>query len=62
MKSKEWYCGMGHAFMYGDEEWHYDESQGLDEDGYPIPMYCAAYMDDAGAMPCMDSSSLIPQF
>lgn len=53
-----WYCGNGHEFLFGNEDWHRDVSQGLDEDGLLIPMYCT-YKDEDNE-PCLDSSSLSP--
>lgn len=53
-----WWCGMGHSFTWGDEDWHAEASQGRMPEGDLIPMYCQA--DDENGDPCMDSSSLIP--
>jgi hypothetical protein len=55
-----WYCGNGHRFLYGNEEWHHEQGQGYWLEGLPnlpIPAYCLA---EFGGEPCMDSTSLVP--
>lgn len=61
-KPTYWCCGQGHRFLFGDEEWHEEASQGRLEGGELIPMYCLAdeETDEELDEPCMDSSSLIP--
>jgi hypothetical protein len=68
MAISTWTCGHGHTFTFGDEDWHYEQNQGLDDDGSPIPRFCTADFSadevdvEAGTYedePCMDSSSLI---
>lgn len=56
IKVAYWYCGRGHRFAFGQEDWHREVTQGQDEDGALIPMYCTE--DDEDGEPCLDSSSL----
>jgi hypothetical protein len=56
--TKRWFCGNGHAFAFGNEDWHFDDPQGFLNDGSPIPRYCTEE-DGKYGEPCMDSSSLI---
>jgi hypothetical protein len=60
-KAHKWYCGNGHLFTFGDEQWHEEVSQGSDTFGDDeeilIPMYCM--YNYPNGEPCLDSSSLI---
>lgn len=61
-----WACQHEHAFTYGDEDWHFEQAQRV-EDGYPIPRYCTEVWADGPYArrydmigdPCMDSSVLM---
>lgn len=68
MNVRVWHCGAGHTFLYGDEDWHFEMSQGLLSDGAPVPMYCTEvwtvydadpYIGRYEGEPCLESHSLI---
>lgn len=55
MRTGWWVCANYHVFSYGNEEWHAEVNQYV-EDGYPVPYYCQA--DEANGDPCLDSTHL----
>lgn len=56
------WCGNGHIFTYGNEDWHSESEsafQWITDEGVPIPTYCPEDMSETDDEPCMDSSHLV---
>lgn len=51
------WCGYGHVYVYGTEDWHFTYRQFINESGIPIPTMC-----QADGTYCMDSSHIVGPF
>lgn len=46
------WCGSGHVYSYGEEDWHHEQARGYAENGRPLPPYCQKGQ-------CMDSAHIV---